>query len=84
MATIKETAFTRSYSKVHGETFILPSYGGNKMHKAWDRKLLANCQHLKAGIDHYISFKLQENTTVHNYSTINIEWKPVSFTKVGV
>lgn len=56
--TIKESAFIRSYSKLHSETFTLPLYGGNKMHEAQDWKLLANCQHLKAGIDHYIRFKL--------------------------
>lgn len=43
----------------------LPLYGGNKMQDAWDWKLLANCQHLKAGIDHYIRSKLW----VKNYTT---------------
>lgn len=28
------------------------------MHDAQDWKLLANCQHLEAGIHHYIRFKL--------------------------
>lgn len=54
------------------------------MQDAWDWKLLANCQHLKAGIDHYIRSKLW----VKNYTTqllySNIEWKPVTFTEVGV
>jgi len=48
------------------------------MQEAWAWKLLANCQHLKAGIDRYIRFKLRVkyNTAQLQYSK---HWMKTSY-----